>query len=105
MIDNVDDFETEIDFMILYSSNSFNHIAYPKSSKSRSYLYTQIKVNFIIYHDDENRSIYMNYPLIPRQILIDALNKLNIDRLTIIKSIIDVCNDSDLIFHRCSFVT
>ena len=54
VIDNVDDLETEIDFMILYSPEPLNHVAYLKSSKSRPDPYTQIEVNLIAYHGDES---------------------------------------------------
>jgi hypothetical protein len=88
--------------MVLYSPDPLPHVAYPKPSKSRRDPYTQTEVSLIAYHGDESRSIYLDYPLTPRQVLTDALNKLNPDRLTIIKGITGVRNDRDLIFHRCS---
>ena len=102
LMQSLNDMETEVDMMVLYSPDPLPHAAYPRPAKSRPSPYSQTEVSLIAYHGDESRSIYMDYPTTPRQAITETLNSLNTDRLTIVKGFTGARNDPDLLFHRCS---
>ena len=102
VLDDLDEFRSETDLVILYSPENLQHQSYPKPSKSRNDHYQPADIALIAYQGDESDTVYEDYPYTSRQDLDSALDGLHPDRLTLIRGRTSTRYDPELLYHRCS---
>jgi len=102
VIDDLDEFRSETDLVILYSPERLQHESYPKPSKARINHHQPADIALIAYQGDESATVSKDYPYTSHQDLDSALDGLHPDRLTLIRGCTSTRYDPELLYHRCS---